>query len=71
MPSLAETIVAHTPALLAIPAVAAVVEGKTNTGRPAIIVHVLERTPDVIADVPDTLDGHPVVVMPVDQLRRC
>jgi len=71
MPSLVETLIAHTPRLLAIPAVAAVVEGKTTAGKPAILVHVLERTPDVIADVPDFLDGYPVVILPIDQLRRC
>lgn len=71
MHSLAETLVAHTSRLLAIPAVAAVVEGKTAAGKAAILVHVLERTSDVIADVPDFLDGHPVIILPIDQLTRC
>jgi hypothetical protein len=71
MSSLSETIVLHTPRLLAIPAVAAIGEGTTSDGVPAVVVHVIERTAEVIVEVPDSLDGHPVIVMPMDQLRRC
>jgi hypothetical protein len=57
-----------TPGLLARPGVVGV--GVTAQGsRAAIQILVRERTPDLIASLPNEIEGHPVVIEEVGAIR--
>jgi hypothetical protein len=64
----------HTDVLMALPGVVAVGESVCD-GVPCIKVYVVERTPEVVAEIPETLEDYPVVVegsgeiRPLDQTR--
>ncbi len=51
----------HTGRLLSIPGVVGTAEGTLN-GRPCIVVYVVETSPALRKDIPDSLEGYPVVI---------
>lgn len=52
----------HTDRLIAIPGVAGIARGEAN-GRPAIQVLVVKATPELLSQLPTSLDGYPVQVV--------
>jgi hypothetical protein len=53
---------AHVDELMAIEGVTAVAIGALEDGTPCIKVYVVEKTDALVRRIPETLDGHPVVV---------
>lgn len=53
---------AHVGTLMAIPGVQAVAIGALDDGTPCITVYVEKETDETRRDIPNTLEGHPVVV---------
>jgi hypothetical protein len=58
----------HAEALLEIPGVVGVAQG-TSEGHSVVQILVERRTPELIAQLPRTLDGYPVVVVQSGELR--
>jgi hypothetical protein len=58
----------HTPRLMALAGVAGTYRGLREDGTPCIKVMVEELTPELRAEIPDTLEGHPVVVVETGRL---
>jgi len=56
-----EVLAAHTPELMALPGVVGTGEGARD-GAPVIVVMVERRTPALVARIPATLEGWPVVI---------
>lgn len=65
---IAEVLAAHTPTLMTIPGVVGTYEGERG-GRPAIVVMVERRTPEVERLVPSTLEGWPVAIEVTGRFR--
>ena len=59
----------HTAALMRIPGVVGTAIGALDDGTPYIAVFVKERTPELDAEIPDTLEGHPVRVRVSGEIR--
>jgi hypothetical protein len=59
---LADVLAAHAPTLMALPGVVGVAEAALPDGRACLRVYVLERTPELDARLPRTLEGWPVDV---------
>ncbi len=57
----------HTPELLAIPGVNGTGEGVEN-GRPAFIIFVKKKSPELLARLPQRIEGHPVVVREIGEV---
>jgi len=66
--TIASTIERRSAELLEIPGVVGVAQGEQG-GRPAVQILVERRTPDLLARLPGTLDGFPVLVVEVGQIR--
>jgi hypothetical protein len=66
--SLEEVLRAHTDRILAIPGVVGVGEGRCD-GQPCIKVFVARKTPDLLKEIPPSLDGYPVAVEETGELR--
>jgi hypothetical protein len=62
------TIERHSAELLEIPGVVGVAEGAAN-GQPVVQILVVRRTPTLVARLPQTLDGHPVVIVETGEIR--
>jgi hypothetical protein len=58
--SLEDILTRHTDRLLSIPGVVGVGEGE-RAGQPVVLVMVAALTPELAAELPDDLDGHPLV----------
>ncbi len=65
---MAEVLQAHSAELMAIPGVVGTGEGELR-GKPAILVLVARRTPEVDSRVPKRLEGYPVDVRVVGEVR--
>jgi len=63
-----EVLQAHSPELMAIPGVVGTGEGELR-GEPAILVLVARRTPEIDSRVPKRLEGYPVDVRVVGEVR--
>ena len=59
----------HTDELMAVPGVVGVGEGKSR-GRPCITVFVVARTPDLLRQIPDTIEGYPVQIEESGELHK-
>ena len=68
-PSIQEAKAKHTGRLLALPGVVSVGIGLDAEGRPAIVIGVEGREPEEEAELPRSLEGHPVVTQVVGALR--
>jgi hypothetical protein len=60
---------AHVDELMSIPGVVGVAIGATGSGAPSIRVLVVEDTNESRKQIPDTLDGHPVVIEVTGKIR--
>ncbi len=71
---LADVLKSHTPQLMAIPGVVGTGEGVSGDGAsgggPAILVLVSHRTPEIDARVPKRLEGYPVEIRVVGEVRK-
>ena len=63
-----EALKEHTDALMAIPGVVGVAEGRLG-GKPCIRVFVIDQTPQLQQQIPRALHGYPVVVEPTGEIR--
>lgn len=66
--TVAATIERHSAELLAIPGVVGVSEG-VREGRPVLQILVVRRTPELVARLPQSLEGHPVVIVETGVIR--
>ena len=62
------TIAHHSAELLAVPGVVGVAQGEQG-GKPVLQVMVVRRTPELVARLPRTLDGYPVVVVESGEIK--
>jgi len=62
-PTVAEVMKRHAEELLAIPGIAILYESETEDGSPCIKIGLAEDTPEIRAEIPDSLEGYPVVVV--------
>ena len=58
----------HTDKLMALPGVVGTGQGECS-GKPCIKVFVAKKTPDLLKQIPSTLEGHPVEVQETGQFR--
>jgi uncharacterized alpha/beta hydrolase family protein len=58
----------HTPDLMSIPGVVGTAIGEQD-GKPCIVVMVIQKTNDIIKKIPVTLEGFPVVIKEVGEIR--
>ena len=65
---IAHVIDRHSPELLEIPGVVGLAEGERD-GQPVVQILIVRRTPDLLARLPRTLDGYPVVVVESGEIR--
>jgi len=66
--SIAATIERHSAELLAISGVVGVSEG-VRDGQPVLQILVVRRTPELLARLPQALEGHPVVIVETGVIR--
>lgn len=66
--SIQQILAAHTAAWMALPGVVGTAIGESE-GRPCIKVFVKEKTPELAAQIPDSVEGHPVVVEQTGEFR--
>lgn len=59
---------AHTPHLMSLPGVVGTALGEC-AGTPCIKVFVVERTPELLEQIPPALEGYPVVVDETGEIR--
>lgn len=59
----------HTATLMAIPGVVGVYQGELDNGTPCIGVLVIEAKPEIVAKIPQRLEGYPVRVEPSGEIR--
>jgi hypothetical protein len=67
--SISEVLKSHTPELMAIPGVVGTGEGAASGG-PVIFVLVSRRTPEAESHVPKRLEGYPVEIRVVGEVRK-
>lgn len=65
---IADVLARHTPELMAIPGVVGTGQGLQDD-RPCIIVFVEEKTDELVREIPTTLEGWPVRVDEVGEIR--
>jgi len=58
----------HTDELMAVPGVVGVAEGKSQ-GRPCIMVFVVDKNSELLRQVPNTLEGYPLLVEESGEFR--
>lgn len=66
--SIAEVIAVHDDVLLAIPGVVGVAEGE-HAGEPCILILVIAATPELARDLPQSLEGYPVVIEETGEIK--
>ena len=66
---ISEVLQAHTPELMAIPGVIGTGEGELR-GERTVLVLVTRRTPEIDARVPKRLEGYPVDIRVVGEVRK-
>jgi hypothetical protein len=70
---LADVLKSHTPELMGIEGVVGTGEGKLGDqpgGRPVILVLVARRTPEIDARIPKEIEGYPVEIRAVGEVRK-
>ena len=69
-PAIQRLVAAHSAELMAVRGVVAVAVGRLDDGKtPCLKVLVAASTPELRAQIPRTLDGHPVVVEETGTIR--
>ena len=63
-----EVLKSHTPDLMSIPGVVGTAIGEQD-GKPCIVVMVVQKTADSVKKIPSTLEGFPVVIKEVGEIR--
>jgi len=63
-----EVLKSHTPALMSTPGVVGTAIGE-HDGKPCIVVMVVQKTADSVKKIPSTLEGFPVVIKEVGEIR--
>ncbi len=63
-----EVLKEHTPQLMSSPGVVGTAQGLCD-GQPCIKVFAVEKTPDLEEEIPDTLEGYPVVIEETGKFR--
>jgi|SRR5438477_4652944 len=66
---ISEVLRTHSPELMAIPGVVGTGEGELR-GESAVLVLVARRTPEIDARVPKSLEGYPVDIRVVGEVRK-
>lgn len=66
--SVQEVLREHTPRLMAVRGVTGTGQGECE-GAPCVVVFVVERSPELSAQLPDSLDGYPVDVRVSGEVR--
>ena len=64
-----EVLKRHTDELMAVTGVIGVGEGKYR-GRSCIMVFVMSRTPDLLRQIPDTIEGYPLQIEESGELHK-
>ena len=59
----------HVDSLMSVPGVVGVAVGELSDGTPSIQVLVLKKTEQLLARIPKTIEGHPVVFIETDTIR--
>jgi len=59
----------HTRELMALPGVVGVYQGQLDDGTPCIGVLVIEAKPEITANIPPRLEGHPVRIEASGEIR--
>lgn len=59
----------HAPGLMIIPGVVGVYLGETESGTPCIKILVAKKTSELTARLPESLEGHPVVVVETGEIE--
>ena len=70
---MADVLKSHTPELMRIEGVVGTGEGKVGDqpdGRPVILVLVARRTPEIDAQIPKEIEGYPVEIRAVGEVRK-
>ncbi len=63
-----EVLKQHTPSLMAVPGVVGTAQGSCS-GKPCIKVFVAEKTPELLKQIPSSLEGYPVEVQETGEIR--
>ena len=63
-----EVLTSHTPDLMSVPGVVGTAIGEQD-GKPCIVVMVVQKTNDITKKIPLTLEGFPVVIKEVGEIR--
>ena len=58
----------HTDTLMALPGVVGTGQGECD-GEPCVRVYVVKATPELLAQIPSSLDDYPVVVVETGQIN--
>lgn len=58
----------HTDSLMALPGVVGTAQGECE-GRPCVKVLVARRTPELLKQIPSSLDGYPVAIQETGEIR--
>ena len=67
--SIEEVLQEHTDSLMAIPGVVGTAQGLC-AGEPCIRVFVVEKTDDIVKQIPAEIDGYPVDVQETGEFRK-
>ena len=63
-----EVLKEHTTELMSLPSVVGTAQGLCD-GKPCIKVFVIKKTPELDQKIPDTLEGHPVMIEETGEIR--
>ena len=63
-----EVLKEHTGRLMALPGVVATAQGK-HSGQPCVLVFVAQKTPELLRQIPSTIDGYQVAVQESGEIR--
>ena len=63
-----EVLKEHTPELMSLPGVVGTAQGLCND-QPCIKVFVIEKTPELDQEIPDVLEGYPVIIEETGEIR--
>ena len=64
-----EVLERHTDELMSVAGVVGIAEGKSR-GRSCIKVFVVERSPELLKQIPDTIEGYPIQIEESGELHK-
>ena len=65
---IADVLREHTDSLMALPGVVGTAQGELD-GKPCVMVLVVELTDELKAQIPEELDGYPVVISETGEIK--